>query len=188
MGDLDVGSFGPIVAALPLVVIAFAIFALLPSSLNLLSVGADIAATRGVDVARTQRLAFLSALAGHERRRLAGGPDRLRRHRRPAPGAADDGRGSSDRAAGVGAVRRRVSRRLRPRGAHHPGARSRCRSASSRRCWEGRFSYGCSSEEAESRHPRGHRRGAQRSRSRIARVRAAAAEPEPRASCRWFRR
>jgi iron complex transport system permease protein len=34
---------------------------MLPSSLNQLSVGADIAATRGVDVARTERLAFFSA-------------------------------------------------------------------------------------------------------------------------------
>jgi len=61
MGDLDVGSFGPILGALPLVVIAFVIFAALPSSLNLLSVGSDTAATRGVDVGRTQRLAFVSA-------------------------------------------------------------------------------------------------------------------------------
>jgi iron complex transport system permease protein len=61
MGDLDVGGFQPIVAALPLMVLAFALFALLPSALNLLSVGADLAATRGVDVARAQRLAFLSA-------------------------------------------------------------------------------------------------------------------------------
>jgi iron complex transport system permease protein len=60
MGDLDVGSFTPIVAALPLMVIAFGMFALLPSSLNLLSVGGDAAAARGVDVARTQRLAFVS--------------------------------------------------------------------------------------------------------------------------------
>ena len=61
MGDLDVGGFGPVAAVAPLIVVAFAVFALLPSSLNLLSVGADIAATRGVDVARTERLAFLSA-------------------------------------------------------------------------------------------------------------------------------
>ena len=61
MGDLDVGGFGPVFAALPLIVAAFVIFALLPSSLNLLSVGADSAATRGVNVGRTQRLAFLSA-------------------------------------------------------------------------------------------------------------------------------
>jgi ABC-type Fe3+-siderophore transport system permease subunit len=61
MGDLDVGGFGPIVASLPLVIIAFAMFAVLPRSLNLLSVGTDTAATRGVDVGRTQRVAFLSA-------------------------------------------------------------------------------------------------------------------------------
>ena len=73
MGDLDVGSFGPIVAALPLVAIAFVMFAALPSSLNLLSVGSDIAATRGVDVGRTQRLAFIStALATSAAVSLAG--------------------------------------------------------------------------------------------------------------------
>jgi len=61
MGDLDVGGVAPIAAVLPLVVLAFALFAVLPSSLNLLSVGADTAATRGVDVARTQRIAFFGA-------------------------------------------------------------------------------------------------------------------------------
>jgi iron complex transport system permease protein len=61
MGDLDVGSFEPIAAALPLMLVAFAMFAWLPSSLNLLSVGEDAASARGVDVARTQRLAFISA-------------------------------------------------------------------------------------------------------------------------------
>ena len=61
MGDLDVGTFQPIVAALPLVVIAFALFALLPSALNVLSLGPDAAATRGVDVVKAQRIAFFSA-------------------------------------------------------------------------------------------------------------------------------
>jgi iron complex transport system permease protein len=61
MGDLDVGSFAPILGVTPLIAGAFVIFAMLPSSLNLLSVGGDIAATRGVDVARTQRLAFISS-------------------------------------------------------------------------------------------------------------------------------
>lgn len=61
MGDLDVGGFGPVVAALPLMAIAFVLFAMLPSSLNLLSVGVDAAAARGVDVAGAQRLAFISA-------------------------------------------------------------------------------------------------------------------------------
>ena len=61
MGDLDVGSVYPILAALPLVLLAFAMFAMLPRSLNLLGVGADVAVTRGVDVGRTERLAFLSS-------------------------------------------------------------------------------------------------------------------------------
>jgi iron complex transport system permease protein len=61
MGDLDVGGYDTLTASLPLVLAAFALFALLPSSLNLLSVGTDAAAARGVDVARAQRLAFFSA-------------------------------------------------------------------------------------------------------------------------------
>lgn len=61
MGDLDVGGFTPIVAVLPIVGLAFGLFALLPSSLNLLSVGSEAAATRGVDVPRAQRIAFVSA-------------------------------------------------------------------------------------------------------------------------------
>jgi iron complex transport system permease protein len=61
MGDLDVGGFGPVVAALPLVGAAFVMFAWLPAPLNLLSLGNEAAAARGVDVARAQRLAFVSA-------------------------------------------------------------------------------------------------------------------------------
>jgi iron complex transport system permease protein len=61
MGDLDVGGFDPILTALPLVVVSFALFALLPASLNLLSIGPEAAASRGVDVGRSQRLAFFSA-------------------------------------------------------------------------------------------------------------------------------
>ena len=61
MGDLDVGGFEPILTALPLVASAFAIFAVLPAQLNLLSVGPEAAAARGVDVGRSQRLAFFSA-------------------------------------------------------------------------------------------------------------------------------
>jgi len=61
MGDLDVGGMDPILASVPLVVLAFAMFAALPSALNLLSLGPDAAAARGVDVTRAQRLAFVSA-------------------------------------------------------------------------------------------------------------------------------
>ena len=122
MGDLDVGSFEPIVAALPLLVVAFAIFALLPSSLNLLSVGADAAAARGVDVGANAAARVLQRVARDGGRRIAGRPDRLHRHRRAAPRAADRRRRSSHRAAGVGAVRRGVPRRLRSGCAHAAGA------------------------------------------------------------------
>ena len=61
MGDLDVGSFAPILASLPLLIPAGIVFAMLPSSLNVLSLGSDAAASRGVDVHRAQRLAFLGA-------------------------------------------------------------------------------------------------------------------------------
>jgi iron complex transport system permease protein len=61
MGDLDIGGFDPIIAALPLVLVAFGLFAMLPSSLNMLSLGDEAAAARGVEVVRAYRLAFASA-------------------------------------------------------------------------------------------------------------------------------
>ena len=61
MGDLDVAGYSPIIAALPFVAVAFTVFAWLPRSLNVLTLGADAAAARGVDVQRVQRAAFFSA-------------------------------------------------------------------------------------------------------------------------------
>jgi iron complex transport system permease protein len=61
MGDLDVGSYSPIVAALPFLVCAFAVFAILPRTLNLLTLGEDVAAARGVEVVTAHRWAFFSA-------------------------------------------------------------------------------------------------------------------------------
>jgi iron complex transport system permease protein len=61
MGNLDVSGYKPIVWALPLLAVAAAGFAWLPRSLNLLTLGSEHAAARGVDVLRTQRLAFFSA-------------------------------------------------------------------------------------------------------------------------------
>jgi iron complex transport system permease protein len=61
MGDLDVSSYAPVVAAVPPLALSFGAFALLPKSMNLLSISDESAASRGVDVHRTQRLAFLSA-------------------------------------------------------------------------------------------------------------------------------
>ena len=61
LGNLDVNSYGPIAAALPLLGVAFAMFAWLPRALNLLALGAEAAAARGLDVRRAQRVAFFSA-------------------------------------------------------------------------------------------------------------------------------
>ena len=61
VGDLDVASYQPIVTGVPLLVIAFAVFAWLARPLNLLSLGPDAAGTHGIDVRRAQRAAFFSA-------------------------------------------------------------------------------------------------------------------------------
>jgi len=61
MGDLDVSSYQPILAALPTMIPAFVVFAWLARPLNLLSLGPDSAESRGLDVAKAQRAAFLSA-------------------------------------------------------------------------------------------------------------------------------
>ena len=60
MGDLDVAGYQPIIGALPLIVIALIAWVWLARPLNLLSLGADAAATRGVDVRRAQHVAFFS--------------------------------------------------------------------------------------------------------------------------------
>lgn len=61
MGTLDVASYVPIVTALPFFVAAAALFAWIARPLNLLALGPDAAAARGVDVLGAQRVAFLSA-------------------------------------------------------------------------------------------------------------------------------
>ena len=61
MGTLDVGSYAPILAALPIVLVAFALLSTLPRSLDLISLGADAAAARGVDVVAAERFALASA-------------------------------------------------------------------------------------------------------------------------------
>jgi iron complex transport system permease protein len=61
MGTLDVGSYAPIVAVLPLMLVAFGLLSTLPRPLDLLSLGADAASARGVDVPRVERLALVSA-------------------------------------------------------------------------------------------------------------------------------
>ena len=61
MGNLDVSSYSPIVAALPFLIISFIAFACLPRSLNLLTLGPESAAARGINVIGAQRLAFFSS-------------------------------------------------------------------------------------------------------------------------------
>jgi iron complex transport system permease protein len=74
MGDLDVGGYGPLLAALPMLLLAAGGMALLPRSLNLLSVGSEAAAARGVNVLGAQRLAFLSASVATGAAVSLGGP------------------------------------------------------------------------------------------------------------------
>jgi iron complex transport system permease protein len=61
MGTLDVGGYTPLAAAAPLLIVAFAMFATLPRPLDLLSLGADAASARGVDVVAAERAALVSA-------------------------------------------------------------------------------------------------------------------------------
>lgn len=61
MGTLDIGGYAPIVAVLPMLAVAFALFAAIPRSLDLLTLGGDAAAARGVNVPRTERVALVSA-------------------------------------------------------------------------------------------------------------------------------
>jgi iron complex transport system permease protein len=61
MGSLDVASYTPILGALVPMAVASAGFATLPRVLDLISVGAESAATRGVNIERTERIALVSA-------------------------------------------------------------------------------------------------------------------------------
>lgn len=74
MGDLDVSSYEPLLTALPLVVVSFAVFAWLARPLNLLSLGPESAGTHGLDVTRAQRAAFISASLATGAAVSVGGP------------------------------------------------------------------------------------------------------------------
>jgi iron complex transport system permease protein len=74
MGDLDISSYQPLVTALPLVVVSFAVFAWLARPLNLLSLGPESAETHGLDVTRAQRAAFFSASLATGAAVSVGGP------------------------------------------------------------------------------------------------------------------
>lgn len=74
MGDLDVAGYRPILAALPIIGIALVGFAWLARPLNLLSLGADAAATRGIDVTRAHRTAFFAGSLATGAAVSVGGP------------------------------------------------------------------------------------------------------------------
>jgi len=61
MGSLDVSSYAPIAAALVPMAMSWVGFAMLPRILDLVSVGSESAAARGVDVERSERIALVSA-------------------------------------------------------------------------------------------------------------------------------
>jgi iron complex transport system permease protein len=61
MGSLDVASYAPIAASLVPMGLAFAMAASLPRVLDLISLGPEAAASRGVDVRRAERVALVSA-------------------------------------------------------------------------------------------------------------------------------
>ena len=74
MGDLDIAGYAPLLAALPLALVAFAGFAWLARPLNLLSISAEAAGFRGVNVERAQRIAFFSASLATGAAVSVGGP------------------------------------------------------------------------------------------------------------------
>jgi iron complex transport system permease protein len=74
MGSLDVGGYAPIAAALVPLTIAMAGFATLPRVLDLVSMGMESAAARGVDVARVERVALVSASMSTGAAVALGGP------------------------------------------------------------------------------------------------------------------
>ncbi len=61
MGNLDIASYGALLAAVPFAALSCLGFAWLPRALNLLALDADSAASRGVDVVRVQKVAFFSS-------------------------------------------------------------------------------------------------------------------------------
>jgi iron complex transport system permease protein len=61
MGTLDVGGYTSVVAVLPMLAISFILLATLPRALDLISLGTDAAAARGVNVVRAERVALVGA-------------------------------------------------------------------------------------------------------------------------------
>jgi iron complex transport system permease protein len=60
MGGIEIAGFGPILNMLPFVIGGSAIIFYLTNELNLMSMGEDIAISRGVDVNRTKKMLFFA--------------------------------------------------------------------------------------------------------------------------------
>lgn len=74
MGSLDIGGYAPIAGALPLVAVAGAGVVSLPRALDLMSLGSEAAAARGVNVRRTEQVALVSASLATGAAVSVGGP------------------------------------------------------------------------------------------------------------------
>jgi iron complex transport system permease protein len=74
MGTLDVAGYGPVVAAAVPLAIACVGFAQLPRVLDLISMGSESAAARGVNVTRAERIALVSASLSTGSAVALGGP------------------------------------------------------------------------------------------------------------------
>lgn len=74
MGDLEVAGYGPILSALPFIVMALGAFMWLARPLNLLTLGPEAAEARGANVVVAQRVAFLSASLATGAAVSVGGP------------------------------------------------------------------------------------------------------------------
>ena len=74
MGSLDIGSYAPLVGVLPILAAAAAGLVTVPRALDIMSLGSDAAASRGVDVRRIERLALGSASLATGAAVSVGGP------------------------------------------------------------------------------------------------------------------
>ena len=108
MGDLDVSSYAPLIAAVPPIALSFAAFAVLPRRMNLLSVSDESAASRGVDVHSHAAARVSECVAGNRCGGFAWRPRWLHRDRRPSSDSTVGRRRSSAGASGIGVRRRGI--------------------------------------------------------------------------------
>ena len=74
IGTLEIGGYTPILAVMPFLVAAAAMFATLPRALDLISFGEQLALFRGVNVVRAERMALVGASLATGAAVAVGGP------------------------------------------------------------------------------------------------------------------